>query len=252
MSLFAVFALTIGAADLARGTTSRGARYAMPLAVGIVTALLVAGLAALNSMADVVILLVVLAALAGWVVVADHALRQPTSRGRAGAALAVLAAGAAVVVGFSGAASPVGGPLADWLRWTAIPRLPGFTPDRVVLLAGLFIVQFATGNLLVRLTLCLGGAPGPAGSHSPASRLKGGRLIGPMERVFILGLGLAGQLTAASVVVAAKGLIRWPELQAVRESDAGTGIDAVTEYFLVGSFVSWLVALASLALVRVS
>ena len=42
-----------------------------------------------------------------------------------------------------------------------------------------------------------------------------------MERVFIVGLGLAGQLTAASIVVAAKGLLRWPELQ----SQAGAGED---------------------------
>ena len=74
-----------------------------------------------------------------------------------------------------------------------------------------------------------------------------------MERVLILGLGLAGQLTAAGLVIAAKGLIRFPELQAKRDDSTsvdGVGIDAVTEYFLVGSFVSWLVALGSLALTR--
>ena len=45
-----------------------------------------------------------------------------------------------------------------------------------------------------------------------------------MERVFIVGLGLAGQLTAASIVVAAKGLLRWPELQSkARASSGSTG-----------------------------
>jgi len=81
----------------------------------------------------------------------------------------------------------------------------------------------------------------------------GTSLLGPMERVLIIGLGLAGQLTAAGLVIAAKGLIRFPELQAKRDdrtSIDGVGIDAVTEYFLVGSFVSWLVALVSLALTR--
>ena len=83
----------------------------------------------------------------------------------------------------------------------------------------------------------------------PTYRLKGGRLLGPMERVFIVGLGLAGEITAASVVVAAKGLLRWPELQAARaEGRGGPGIHAVTEYFLVGSFVSWMLALGSLVL----
>jgi hypothetical protein len=74
-----------------------------------------------------------------------------------------------------------------------------------------------------------------------------------MERIFILGLGLAGQITAASIVIAAKGLIRFPELQSAKDgttSVKGDGIDEVTEYFLVGSFVSWLVALGSLALTR--
>ena len=36
--------------------------------------------------------------------------------------------------------------------------------------------------------------------------------LGPLERLFILGLGLAGNLTAAAIVVAAKGLLRFPEL----------------------------------------
>ena len=79
----------------------------------------------------------------------------------------------------------------------------------------------------------------------PAEQLKGGRLLGPMERVLILGLGLAGQLTAAAIVIAAKGLLRWPELQSKPEQ---VRIHRLTEYFLVGSFVSWLVALSSLVL----
>ena len=62
---------------------------------------------------------------------------------------------------------------------------------------------------------------------------------------FIVGLGLAGYLTAASIVIAAKGLLRFPELQSKREQ---VWIHRLTEYFLVGSFVSWLMALASLAL----
>jgi len=71
------------------------------------------------------------------------------------------------------------------------------------------------------------------------------RLLGPMERLFILGLGLAGNLTAASIVIAAKGLLRFPELQSRLDQ---TRIHRLTEYFLVGSFVSWLVPLATLLL----
>jgi hypothetical protein len=54
-------------------------------------------------------------------------------------------------------------------------------------------------------------------------------------------------VTAASAVIAAKGLLRFPELQAARDEGV-PGIHEVTEYFLVGSFTSWLVSLAGLAL----
>jgi hypothetical protein len=73
-----------------------------------------------------------------------------------------------------------------------------------------------------------------------------------MERLLILSLGVGGQVAAASAVVAAKGIIRVPELNAQRSSTdnaTGVGIDEVTEYFLVGSFASWLLALGSIALV---
>jgi len=68
-----------------------------------------------------------------------------------------------------------------------------------------------------------------------------------MERTFIFALGLAGQLTAAAIIVAAKGLLRFPEIQAQR--DASDSVDELTEYFLVGSMASWLLALAFLPLV---
>ena len=58
----------------------------------------------------------------------------------------------------------------------------------------------------------------------------------------VLRLGL---VAAAGVVVAAKGLLRWPEL---RTEDDQIRIHRLTEYFLVGSFVSWLVALGALLL----
>ena len=83
----------------------------------------------------------------------------------------------------------------------------------------------------------------PAAEAEPP--LRGGRYIGPMERVLVLGLGLAGQVTAASIVVAAKGLLRFPELSS--ETDQAQ-VHRMTEYFLVGSFASWLVALGALAL----
>ena len=124
----------------------------------------------------------------------------------------------------------------------------GSPTDRALLLAGVFLVQLSTGNVVVRLVLSATDTVNPAlhdTPEDPEHRLKGGRLLGPMERVLIVGLGLAGQLTAASIVIAAKGLLRWPELQSKTEQQ---WIHRLTEYFLVGSFVSWLVALGGLVL----
>ena len=77
--------------------------------------------------------------------------------------------------------------------------------------------------MLVRLVLKSTGTINPRGRRRyAATRLKGGRLLGPLERVFILALALGGQVTAASVVVAAKGLLRFPELSSRREQERST------------------------------
>ena len=145
-------------------------------------------------------------------------------------------------------AGPGGGLLGEWLDATQVPALRGLPADRALLLAGAFLVLLSTGNVVVRLVLAVTGTTNPAMQHTPDDpelRLKGGRLLGPMERVLIVGLGLAGHLTAASIVIAAKGLLRWPELQSKTEQQ---WIHRLTEYFLVGSFVSWLLALGALVL----
>ena len=103
----------------------------------------------------------------------------------------------------------------------------------------------------MRLLLGSVGAVKPAGEPQPSDKLKGGGCSARWNALLILGLGLAGQLAAASAVVAAKSIIRFPEINAQKARENGTiGIDEVTEYFLVGSFASWIVALGGLALAR--
>ncbi|STZ24925.1 Uncharacterised protein [Mycolicibacterium aichiense] len=122
-------------------------------------------------------------------------------------------------------------------------------PTRIMLAVGVILLQIATGNQLVRLLLGSVGSVKPAGEPQPSDKLKGGRLLGPMERLLIVGLALAGQLAVATAVVAAKSIIRFPEINAQKaRENGGIGIDDVTEYFLVGSFASWIVALGGLAL----
>ncbi|MFT5201655.1 MAG: hypothetical protein ACI9C1_001033 [Candidatus Aldehydirespiratoraceae bacterium] len=112
-------------------------------------------------------------------------------------------------------------------------------PKEVLIVIALGIVMTATANAVVRLVLAvvIDGDP-------PTTRIRGGRVIGPLERLLILGLVIAGQPTTAALVVTAKSLLRYPEL---REHD-GVDIHAVTEYVLIGSLMSWTIALAGAVL----
>lgn len=160
--------------------------------------------------------------------------------------LALFVAALTTAVACSGLASPAAGPLERWLGSMSLPAVEGLSADRFLLVLGAFGLQLSTGNVLVRLVLKSTGTINPRKDGSmPPTQLKGGRLLGPLERVFILALALGGQVTAASVVVAAKGLLRFPELSSRHEQQT---VHEMTEYFLLGSFVSWLVALGSYVL----
>ncbi|MBF4605565.1 hypothetical protein [Curtobacterium sp. VKM Ac-2884] len=69
-------------------------------------------------------------------------------------------------------------------------------------------------------------------------RLKGGRLIGPIERLLLAGFAVAGAFPVVAALIAAKGIVRFPEIR--RET---SGYQA--EYFLIGSLVSWAMAFAA-------
>ncbi len=76
----------------------------------------------------------------------------------------------------------------------------------------------------------------------PVSLLRGGRVIGPLERILIVGLALVGAQGALAALLAAKGIVRFPEIS---RDNAGNA----AEEFLIGSMTSWLIAgLAALAL----
>ncbi len=245
MSWIAVLLIGVAVADLAHSI------HPVPLVnecTGAAVAVWAGLLAGLTDWPD----LVALAFIAGLVVLWGQTVTRAFSRrpvwGPAWAPLLVLGGSLVAGVLCSTWASPAGGVLGDWLAATGVPSLQGMSADRALLLTGVFLVLLSTGNVIVRLVLSATGTTNPAQHDTPEDpeqRLKGGRLLGPMERVLILGLGLAGHLTAASIVIAAKGLLRWPELQSKPEQQ---WIHRLTEYFLVGSFVSWLVALAALVL----
>ena len=231
----------VGCTDLTHSL--RRTRY-VPGGAGALAVLVLGLLAGLTRWPDLLAVLVLAAFAFAWEPVVALGFRTR----RAGVPLAYLGLGLLVAGLLSGQAGQAAGPLGDWLAQVRVPVLRGLDADEALLLTGVGLAQLSTGNVLVRLVLAATGTlqSDPAGGlQGAAHTLKGGRLLGPLERVFILGLGLSGQLTAAGIVVAAKGLLRWPELSSPQEQDK---VHRLTEYFLVGSFVSWLVALTGLVL----
>lgn len=245
MSGVAVFLIAVGVADGLRRLSSA---VWLPLFAGPVMVVACAVLCGLWRAGDVVLLALAAVAAAVWEVLCLRAER--TGRDQT-APLAVMVVAVVLLVALSGWGSHAGGLSARWASWVALP-LSGVTPTRMLMVVGVVLLQLATGNQLVRLVLGTVGVVRPAGEPQPSDRLKGGRLLGPMERLLILSLGAGGQVAAAGAVVAAKGIIRFPELNAQKGRNGEVGIDAVTEYFLVGSFASWLLALAGMALVLVT
>ncbi|MCW2736078.1 hypothetical protein [Nocardioides sp.] len=240
MSWLGILLIGFAVTDLTHAV--RRTRF-LPECVGALVALCVGLLAGLTSGRDVGALLVIAAVVLLWGLTVTWGFGHP---GPAWLPLGVFVVALSAAVACSGLAPEATGPLSRWLDSVTLPVLEDVSADRFLLMAGAFGIQLSTGNVLVRLVLKSTGTLHPlADGAMPPTRLKGGRLLGPLERVFILALALGGQVTAASVVVAAKGLLRFPELSSRRDQER---IHQMTEYFLLGSFMSWLVALGSYVL----
>lgn len=219
MTILGVLLMSLGTADLARAIdrTSRRGMLVRSLGVGTLIALIGwwgAGL-------DWPWLLLVLAALASWV------LLTPTRGGiwpvvGLAALTAILVALDAVLPEARGWAPSAYETLRSGGAFAAIPL------ERFLVGIGAVAFLADTSNIVVRVVLhatdsrALGVAPA----------LKGGRVLGPLERVFIFAMALAGQYLAITAVIAAKSIIRFPEISKDKHG-------AKAEYFLIGSFVSW-------------
>ena len=75
--------------------------------------------------------------------------------------------------------------------------------------------------------------------------MRGGRWIGPLERILILLLASVEAPAAVAAIVAAKGVIRFPEIS---KDEAGQK----AEEFLIGSFASWILAVLCAVVIHVS
>jgi hypothetical protein len=248
-----IWLISIGLADLVAGLSGEpkaGPRTIGAIATGFV-APLVLGLAA-GATAPTLLFLTLLTGVttAVWIVLRRDASRMSALQAL-GALLFVLAAFVAVSLFGAESVSSFGlDPiLARGIHHLPFPLVADATLEQVVFVAGIVAMLFATSNAIVRLVLT---AMGTKFSNAE-QRLRGGRVIGPLERVLIFGLGLAGQATAAALVIGAKGLLRYPELNGLRNEPGAAGppartIDVVTEYLLIGSLTSWLLALFPLVL----
>jgi hypothetical protein len=228
MILLALLLATLGTADLVRPEDRKPNRVqavAAFVAGGAVLALLASGLAL--GTASWAIVPVGLLLLVAWMMLAPVGIVQ-TDRpwpvaGLAGAAVLALAVRQPDVHR---------GWLVRWYDGLGITTLADVRIDQFVLGIGCVIFLIETANIVVRLML-IGTGPSVIATEKT---LQGGRILGPIERIFILAMAIGGHYGALSAVVAAKGILRFPEIS--RDTPGGSR----AEYVLVGSFVSWALA----------
>ena len=125
-------------------------------------------------------------------------------------------------------------PVPGWINAPVLPAMPaGDTQDDDA--------QAPQEPEVISGTLPVLGVQADEGT---VTALRGGRWIGPLERLLIIVLAGAGAEVAIAAVVAAKGVIRFPEI-----SQDTTGEKA--EEFLIGSVSSWILAALVAMLIRV-
>lgn len=114
-----------------------------------------------------------------------------------------------------------------------VPGAPGTggspRPGWVVRVAGRVV-----GSVEPHASAAAGSTP-----RAAVSTLRGGRLIGPLERILVVVLALGGAEGIIAAVLAAKGIVRFPEIS----EDRCSGSKA--EEFLIGSLASWSVSAAA-------
>ncbi len=263
MILVGLALVAIGVADLCAGGLGGEIASARRAVAATVIALVVAviGLSATSTAdapAAAAFLVTVLLASLAWSV-----LRLPRFRtNRPWLAIVALVAPLSILAASSGSltAAPAG-PAVNWLSALPFPAIAEIGMERLCLTVGTAIALMATANGIVRAVLASAGT-----LEQSENRLRGGRLIGVMERLMIFGLALAGEPTAAALVISAKSILRFPEISRTAQRDEDQShqaetsdgessvqplaVDAVTEYFLLGSLSSWMLALAPIILLR--
>ncbi len=246
----------IGLTDILRTEHSRRAGWILTIALWLPFAVFAGYGLAMHPIAIVAVLLVT----AGWV------LAMPSTDGATPRRLWPAFALVPTIV--------LVAPLGD--RWTTSPgplsealaraggALDSLPLESIVAVIGVGAFLVASGNLITRAALrratdtdreadpdargrwrlTIRGVPigelhEQRADPGSMTELRGGRLIGPIERILIVILALVGGFVLIAALVAAKGVVRFPEISADR------GVGSKAEEFLVGSLASWTIATAA-------
>lgn len=149
----------------------------------------------------------------------------------------------ALLFALSGSIGSIGGSLQRWYANLGFGFREDVPVDQFILALGVVVFLTASANRVVRYVL---DAAVKKWERSEGV-LAGGRILGPLERLIVAAIVLAGDPAAAAIVVTGKGLLRFPEIRADKDREptrVGPGPDLVTEYFLIGTFTSLVVAVA--------
>lgn len=163
--------------------------------------------------------------------------------------LALLAAAVLAVVGATRRAPALVLPMAILLAvgvlLAALPADPAPTPITALVTVLALVVGVGGGDPVTRLVLERTTFPTEESSSGGLvaadgrELLRGGRMIGLLERLAVAGVVVAGFPDALAVVIAIKGVGRFSELDSA----------AVRERFIVGTLVSWIWASAAACIV---
>ena len=263
--LAAVLLALVGSADLVRSSrtaSSHRARTAAVIAIAWVAILLLA----LTGLGLPAWLVLVPIALAGLWVTFTSAAPDATTRSGVLPAIGLLLALTGFLI-WDSTAPGASGYIVQWHTSAPSPVLRQLPLAALMLGVGLLLFLVESANIIVRSALRptaptpvqaratgqVAVVPAPPrtrrwwGGRAPepvpqVADLRGGRLIGPLERVLIVALTLAGFFPIVAGLLAAKGIVRFPEIS----KDSAGGSKA--EYFLVGSLASWTLALGAVGL----
>lgn len=264
---FVLLVVGVGAALVEATRARTRARVPVLVAWALVSATL--GLLGLGLGPPVVAAVAVVAPVCWWLLAAPRPARPLPAVRSAPAAWYVLAVAVAAAL-LAGPPDPhPAGPLVVHVLHAGTPLAGAVSPAQLVAGLGLLALAGSPANRLVAALLEAAGATRgvtphaappssteppttePSPTEPPTTRpptppatspaLRGGRWIGPLERILIVVLALSGGQGALAALVAAKGVIRFPEISKDHSGEKA-------EQFLIGSLTSWTIAAAAAVL----